>query len=173
MAEGKINANLRISDGTNDYKTLKELCTDVCTAYMSGREYITRNSNISQSLYEITLGTIKTNNPNIFELQGRYLKVKKTMKVLISAQIVVWNPPTTSDEFDVNIYVNRNNAWKLIAKVYSSNKFTSGLISHYISPNIVELEENDLLALGFLTFDSSSYHILGDNMTTFLTIQEI
>lgn len=40
MAEGKINANLRISDGTTDYKTLKELCVNSITAFMSGRSYL-------------------------------------------------------------------------------------------------------------------------------------
>lgn len=122
----------------------------------------------------VPLLTLKPLNNNIVELtQAGSIKILKDMKCLISCQLIVWNSPVLSDEWDINIYKIKNGVETLIGKAYSSIQSTHGLLTFNVSPFYCELEKDDIIFLAFLTFDSVQYYILGDDRTTYLTIQEL
>lgn len=172
MAEGKINANLRISDGTNDYKTLKELCKrGACTAYMTGRGPFTVTS---WDTYYIPLRTLSINDNTKFEGTATGgVKILKDMEVLISAQMCNWGCPDTSDETDINIKLNRNGTETNCGKAFSWTGRTSACHDHHVTPFYMDLKAGDILYLTFLSSVGGSWRVLGDDMCTYLTIQEL
>lgn len=187
MAEGKINGNLKINDGSTDYRTLKELNNLVTTLNTkvttlesksaitighTGRPSITRSSSQEWTKVKISLDTAITKIGSNLSLSNGGVKAAKAMNVLVSGQVVHWNPSTNANEWDCHIC--KNNDSTIVNQAYGH--VDSNLECHAIPPKLVSLAANDILYLYVTTGCSGTFTILGDSAgspSTCITVQEV
>lgn len=177
MAEGKINGNLKINDGSTDYRTLKELNNLVTTLNTkvttlesksaitighTGRPSITRSSGQEWTKVKISLDTAITKIGSNLSLSNGGVKAAKAMNVLVSGQ----------NEWDCHIC--KNNDSTIVNQAYGH--VDSNLECHAIPPKLVSLAANDILYLYVTTGCSGTFTILGDSAgspSTCITVQEV
>jgi hypothetical protein len=171
MSELKIYGSIRVKDGSMNLKTLKELCLGpaVATAYASGR--LTVNVSTAWSRVSLPLNGIITNRSSVFELASDGIKVKKTMKALISFQATRWGTPNTDiGECDMGIENITNNS--TVTNCFCDAHRNE--LTHYNgSPILASLTANDILRMYIGSGGTGNFQFIGDGNATYLTIQEV
>lgn len=176
MAEGKINGNLKINDGSTDYRTLKELNNlvttlskgpGVATARMSGRKEV--NVPVAWTGHTIPLDNIITNRSTLFELSSNGIKIKKAIKALVSFQATRYGSPNTGiGEFDISASIGDS----VIVNGYG-HSLDNNLVHYNGSPILVDISANSIIQLRCGVGGTGKFRFIGDNNATFLTIQEV
>lgn len=187
MAELKINASTRIMDGSTNLRTLKELNTLVTTLNTkvttlesksaitighNGRLSITRSGGQEWIKAKISLNTTITSIGSNLSLSNGGVKAAKAMNVLVSGQVVHWQPSTNSNEWDCHIC--KNNDSTIVNQAYGH--VDSSLECHAIPPKLISLAANDILYLYVTTGCSGTFTIIGDSAdspSTCITVQEV
>ena len=176
MAEGKINGNLKINDGSTDYRTLKELNNlvttlskgpGVVTARMSGRKEV--NVTAAWTGYVIPLDNIITNRSTLFELSSNGIKIKKAIKALVSFQVTRFGSSNTGiGEFDISAAIGDS----IIINGFG-HALDNNLVHYNGSPILVDISANSIIQLRCGVGGTGTFRFIGENNATFLTIQEV
>lgn len=180
MAEPKITGVMRIVDGSTNLRTLKELNTLVTTLESksaitighTGRPSISISSGQEWTRVKISLNTAITKIGSNLSLSNGGVKASKAMNVLVSGQVVHWNPSTNAGEWDCHIC--KNNDSTTVNMAYGH--VDSNLECHAIPPKLISLAANDILYLYVKSNCSGTFTILGDSEdapSTCITVQEV
>lgn len=185
MAEPKITGAMRIVDGSTNLRTLKELNTLVTTlntrvTTLESKSAITigHTGRLSISIgqewtrVKISLNTAITKIGSNLSLSNGGVKASKAMNVLVSGQVVHWNPSTNVNEWDCHIC--KNNDITTVNMAYGH--VDSDLECHAIPPKLISLAANDILYLYVKSSRSGTFTILGDSEdtpSTCITVQEV
>lgn len=140
----------------------------ICTAACTSRKTI--NYSTEWTLAKIPLDVIKNSKSSVFEISNGGVKVKRTMKALISARCSVFQS-TLSGEFDLHIHKN-NMSGDALADGHG-NITSTATDSNQISPILVDLAANDVLYLTFASGATGTYKFLYEGISTNITIQEV
>lgn len=104
---------------------------------------------------------------NNFEFVSGGIKIKRHMDALVSGQLVHFNIPFIVEEWDVMITRNSD----VISNAYGNIHY--GLDHHTLPPKLVRLYNDDIIKLNALSGGGGTFTIIGDDVSTFLTIQEV
>lgn len=178
MAELRINGAMRVMNGSTNMRTLKEMNdllttlnnrkASIMTAFLTNRPKYSSTSGNEWTWQKINLSQVQSFGSN-FSLSNGGIKANKAMKALVSAQLVHWTYTNASEEFDIAIHKNGSNNVVL----QSHGNMSKNLQHHIISPAVVDLAANDVLYFGFIPGAVTSFTLIGDGNTTFMTLQEI
>lgn len=118
----------------------------------------------------IPLNKVVSKCGDAFSLNNGIVKTDRTLRCLVSAQVTSFEPISEVGEWDIAIHETKSDTDIAVADGHTYHN----LDHHTISPMFVQSFDSSMgIDLRYCTGYSGAWKILGDNINTYLTIQEV